>query len=217
MTNSYYLQKEWLVKRDSILARDNFTCQNCQTFNPSIGWVEVFDPGGNLELHYYESDPGSSIYTFSSQKYGITLIMDFCLDWLVLPILQVHHKRYIEGKLIWEYDDSDLVTLCKECHTLVHQEIGIPIFNINSEFVGRRRFIPNDSGRGRKHNYKPWIFIKLGKQGEYTAANVHPRLSFLSFENEDAGGMLENAHIVLEDFFKRYLPDYERSFTHTFE
>lgn len=30
--------------------------------------------------------------------------------------LQVHHRRYIFGKKVWEYNKDDLVTLCKECH-----------------------------------------------------------------------------------------------------
>lgn len=30
--------------------------------------------------------------------------------------LQVHHRRYIYGRKIWEYDKCDLVTLCNECH-----------------------------------------------------------------------------------------------------
>lgn len=34
--------------------------------------------------------------------------------------LQVHHKQYIEGRLAWEYDNSDLITLCKSCHAREH-------------------------------------------------------------------------------------------------
>lgn len=31
--------------------------------------------------------------------------------------LQVHHKIYFPGVEAWEYHDSDLITLCKRCHT----------------------------------------------------------------------------------------------------
>ena len=34
--------------------------------------------------------------------------------------LQVHHKKYIKGRLAWEYDESNLVTLCSECHKKIH-------------------------------------------------------------------------------------------------
>lgn len=30
--------------------------------------------------------------------------------------LHVHHLRYVTGKQVWEYEDSDLVTLCRPCH-----------------------------------------------------------------------------------------------------
>ena len=32
--------------------------------------------------------------------------------------LHVHHKSYIYGRMPWDYDDSNLVTLCKHCHRL---------------------------------------------------------------------------------------------------
>ena len=34
--------------------------------------------------------------------------------------LQVHHKHYIKGKLAWEYDDSNFITLCRDCHKEIH-------------------------------------------------------------------------------------------------
>jgi hypothetical protein len=30
--------------------------------------------------------------------------------------LQEHHKKYIAGKATWEYEDTDLITLCVNCH-----------------------------------------------------------------------------------------------------
>lgn len=41
--------------------------------------------------------------------------------------LNVHHRLYRKGKSPWEYDDSDLVTLCEKCHgevTKQNQEIS---------------------------------------------------------------------------------------------
>lgn len=35
-------------------------------------------------------------------------------------ILQVHHKKYILGRLPWEYGFSDCETLCKGCHAAEH-------------------------------------------------------------------------------------------------
>ncbi|WP_375559971.1 HNH endonuclease [Bernardetia sp. OM2101] len=38
-------------------------------------------------------------------------------------ILQVHHKRYVNGKSPWEYELNDCVTLCKGCHAREHRII----------------------------------------------------------------------------------------------
>lgn len=36
--------------------------------------------------------------------------------------LCVHHTKYSNGKKAWQYPNSVLVTLCKECHHKVHQD-----------------------------------------------------------------------------------------------
>ncbi|RJQ57364.1 MAG: HNH endonuclease [Stygiobacter sp.] len=38
-------------------------------------------------------------------------------------VLQVHHKKYIAGKLPWDYSYSDCETLCKGCHAELHGKI----------------------------------------------------------------------------------------------
>lgn len=34
--------------------------------------------------------------------------------------MNVHHLRYDKSVMPWEYDDKDLITLCEECHEIVH-------------------------------------------------------------------------------------------------
>lgn len=36
--------------------------------------------------------------------------------------LHVHHKRYVKGRLAWEYEATELVALCEPCHQLAHEE-----------------------------------------------------------------------------------------------
>jgi hypothetical protein len=74
-----------------------------------------------------------------------------------------------------------------------------------------------DKGSGRKHNYKPWIFIHQASQGEYKVANVSPRLRFFVSTHEDYELMKKNVFIVLEGFFKKYLPDYTKNYNPTFD
>lgn len=37
--------------------------------------------------------------------------------------LNVHHRKYIKNKKIWEYDNDDLITLCDSCHNEVHKHL----------------------------------------------------------------------------------------------
>lgn len=41
-----------------------------------------------------------------------------------LKDLQVHHLRYEKGRKAWEYNDSDLLTLCDSCHKKTHIDDG---------------------------------------------------------------------------------------------
>ena len=36
--------------------------------------------------------------------------------------LHVHHKQYIKGREIWEYEREQLACLCKKCHLDLHDE-----------------------------------------------------------------------------------------------
>lgn len=46
--------------------------------------------------------------------------------------LHVHHKHYIYGLDPWEYKDSELTTLCEECHSKVHLEQEIPVYRLEN-------------------------------------------------------------------------------------
>lgn len=37
--------------------------------------------------------------------------------------LNVHHLAYTKGAAPWEYDPSNLITLCEECHELAEERI----------------------------------------------------------------------------------------------
>jgi len=36
--------------------------------------------------------------------------------------LNVHHKRYVRGRMVWEYERSDLACLCEPCHEEDHAD-----------------------------------------------------------------------------------------------
>lgn len=35
--------------------------------------------------------------------------------------LHVHHKHYLKGREVWQYDNDQLVCLCKVCHMVQHE------------------------------------------------------------------------------------------------
>ncbi len=35
--------------------------------------------------------------------------------------LHVHHKRYVKGRMAWEYEIGELAVLCEECHSNAHE------------------------------------------------------------------------------------------------
>lgn len=43
-------------------------------------------------------------------------------------ILQVHHKLYVKTRLPWNYANADLITVCHECHSEIHQNTTIPFY-----------------------------------------------------------------------------------------
>lgn len=46
-----------------------------------------------------------------------------CRDCGTTNDLNVHHLRYLTGRKPWEYENSDLITLCGDCHKKRHKEI----------------------------------------------------------------------------------------------
>ena len=40
-------------------------------------------------------------------------------------MLHVHHKEYFKGNEPWEYDNKQLVVLCKHCHENLHETLDL--------------------------------------------------------------------------------------------
>jgi len=205
----YYRTNEWRSKRKQILERDNFTCKKCGTFNPSEGIVTILnEKEQGIELHEYDSS--ACRYILTSQQNGITLNIDYGWGiWLVTPILQIHHKRYIEGKHPWEYENDDLITLCKACHNSGHQDIEIPIYDPNLNFITSKLFKPEDNNTGRNHDFKPWRFVN-NYTGEYQLTSVQPSVSFFVFAKDlnRMAALESTANEMYIYFMERFLPDY---------
>ena len=140
-----YEDPKWIEKSNSIKARDNYTCQLCHTFNPSLGDF-IFVKQGEYDTihHYYWA--GTSKYDIQVRGYILIITFDFMPGFhLAMPRLNVHHKIYYRNRNLWDYPDDCLVTLCEDCHHYVHSlnDIGIPIVEEHSDgkttLIGKTR------------------------------------------------------------------------------
>lgn len=146
-----YEDPRWIEKSNSIKARDNYTCQLCHTFNPSLGDF-IFVKQGEYDTihHYYWA--GTSKYDIQVRGYILIITFDFMPGFhLAMPRLNVHHKIYYRNRNLWDYPDDCLVTLCEDCHHYVHSlnDIGIPIVEEHSD--GKTTLI----GKTRPKQYQP--------------------------------------------------------------
>ena len=146
-----YEDPRWVEKSNSIKARDNYTCQLCHTFNPSLGDF-IFVKQGEYDTihHYYWA--GTSKYDIQVRGYILIITFDFLPGFhLAMPRLNVHHKIYYRNRNLWDYPDDCLVTVCEDCHHYVHSlnDIGIPIVEEHSD--GKTTLI----GKTRPKQYQP--------------------------------------------------------------
>lgn len=116
---------EWIKRRDQIVLRDKYKCTNCgrsetvrdylhhDTTSGTDCFVWVTD-----EYPYYKDDDGKLV------KSGSPLLEHSDKPYF----LHVHHKKYILGRLPWEYNDNDLTTLCNWCHWAFHKDNKVPVY-----------------------------------------------------------------------------------------
>jgi len=124
---------EWQHKRNEIIIRDEVcqVCKRSETFNKP-----TYNKTGNQYL--YEDNSKSSIVKifdpldpFSEEEIDLSdLFPAMNIKISNVPIImQVHHKRYIKGRLPWDYEDYYLVTLCDRCHFLYHQKHKVKVYD----------------------------------------------------------------------------------------
>lgn len=81
--------------------------------------------------------------------------------------LNIHHKKYINGKKPWEYEDDDLITLCEDCHA------NIEFFkkekkehDITEIFGGFHETYPNGNKVTVLYSYDAHIITHIAKNKE---------------------------------------------------
>ncbi len=144
---------EWISKRNSILERDARRCTNCNYcatgsyahFDEKTNKYTYLTDNGSEQIHHIVKSDG----TLESQYIPNLIVTDKPYH------LQVHHKYYILNRLPWNYDDNVLITLCNWCHTNLHENEVIQVYE-NENFVNALNLIPCDrcSGLGWFEEHK---------------------------------------------------------------
>ena len=51
--------------------------------------------------------------------------------------MNVHHLHYYPNHKPWEYEESDLITLCRDCHIDAHDQINFDSLKIGDCFYNK--------------------------------------------------------------------------------
>lgn len=129
--------EEWSRKRNSIINRDSKKCQQCSkegfdlykdkaVYKKGVGWILISVPANVEQIVKTET---------VEIKRPLGTIEDTRLvsKWVEREVdnptfLHVHHKYYILGKYPWEYTDDALITVCSDCHSEIHENESIPVY-----------------------------------------------------------------------------------------
>ena len=75
-------------------------------------------------------------------------ILEIPINNIIIRNLHIHHKSYIRGRMPWDYEDANLITLYEDCHGRMHQETQIPIYSENNTFLENLETCPRCGGSG---------------------------------------------------------------------
>ena len=98
--------------------------------------------------------------------------------------LHVHHKRYIKGRLIWEYALDELDVLCHECHEEAHRAIE------QLRFV--QSLIPSNRIADAALVLAGWITYTTGEESSIPCSNPDAFYAgrLAGYGEAELGGML---------------------------
>lgn len=71
--------------------------------------------------------------------------------------MNVHHLHYYPNRKPWEYDESDLVTLCRDCHIKAHDRINFDALKAGDSYY---------------HKYYHGVGFVDGKEGNEVLTSV---------------------------------------------
>jgi hypothetical protein len=174
------LTDEWQRRREEIVSRDNHKCIVC-------GVTKTIHLTDERKRHFhvwvdYKPISELSADTLANLIGKTELLKSDEEGQLLGPQitiadkhyhLEVHHKCYILNRLPWQYEDTDLCTVCNWCHLHFHQQTTVPIYSADGTKVLTSEPCLRCSGAGwfpeYKHVYKGICFRCDGARFEQRA------------------------------------------------
>lgn len=92
---------------------------------------------------------GCDYYSISHGNKSLIL----CDKDVKLPFLDVHHKLYIVNRKAWEYEDDNLISLCRACHEKEHVEHRVHLYDENNQPLHELRTCDKCNGTGYLPEY----------------------------------------------------------------
>ena len=111
---------EWKQKSEEILKRDGYKCTSCGHRET----IEHFDTKTKQTKHYWFDDDKWIVNQYGEEE---PLVNAVIAD---RPYhLEIHHHIYVVNRLAWDYDDSELTTLCNWCHWDFHKNNELTVYS----------------------------------------------------------------------------------------
>ncbi len=151
----YSIEKQWILKYTKDLfpfylkfhLYENGSAavrfySNLDFYNPRLlsYWQKIISIQDQLVVSYSEREmidfPHFQLSKVDREsKRSLSIISEESFNWIYNFNLHVHHKCYRFGRMAWEYDNTDLVSLCFKCHTEFHQQNSVPIYDLQGNLI----------------------------------------------------------------------------------
>ena len=131
-----FISEENKLLKSSISLDKNYPEQVLYKLSDFKNCIVYYQDEGKLKNRFITRSEGQP----AQQINGILWLSGPSEELVYCRGISAHHTCHITGKLAWEYPDELLTTLCSNCHTELHKNQSIPIFDNNKNKVGEVNF-----------------------------------------------------------------------------